>query len=166
MHAMRSVLAGALLAAAGATALAGTLTVNFVQPETYGDAAYSRPVASERDRAQVQRDIEQHLQRLAERNLAAHEALRIDILDIDLAGHFEPFGFRSADDVRVIRDIAWPRIKLRYTLARDGEAVASAEEQVSDMNYLVAAPRYPMHDRLRYERAMLDDWFGKRFGRR
>ncbi len=157
----RFVTAG-LLAALAAPASAADLAVAFVHPETYTDAAYSHSLASERDRAEVQRDIEQHLQRLAERSLPAGDALRIEVLDIDLAGHFEPFRFRGAD-VRIVRDISAPRIKLRYTLSRGGQVLAQAEERLTDLGFLMGFNRYPASDRLRYEKAMLDEWFDKRF---
>lgn len=157
----RLVTAG-LLAALAASASAADLTVTFVHPETYTDAGYSHSLASERDRAEVQRDIERHLQRLAERSLPAGDALRIEVLDIDLAGHFEPFRFRGAD-VRIVRDISAPRIKLRYALSRGGQVLAQAEERLTDLGFLMGYNRYPAGDRLRYEKAMLDAWFDKRF---
>ena len=156
---------GGLLAIA-VPALAANVSVAFVQPENYTDAGYARSLASERDRAEVQREVEQHLQRLAERGLTASEALKIEVLDIDLAGQFEPFRFRNGTDVRIVRDVAWPRIKLRYTLTRDDQVVAGAEEQLADMNFLTSTNRYSSGDRLRYEKAMLDDWFERRIARR
>ena len=165
MHTLFRLIGGGLLAVA-VPALAANVSVAFVQPENYADAGYTRSFASELDRADVQREIEQHLQRLAERGLLASEALKIEVLDIDLAGHFEPFRFRNGADVRVVRDVAWPRIKLRYTLTRDDRVVAGAEEQLADMNFLTSSNRYLSGDRLRYEKAMLDDWFERRFARR
>ena len=157
---------GAGLIALAVPATAANVSVAFVHPEKYADAGYSHSFASERDRAEVQRDIEQHLQRLAERGLPASDALKIEVLDIDLAGHFEPFRFRNGPDVRIVRDITLPRIKLRYTLTRRDQLVASAEENLSDMNFLMSANRYSSGDRLRYEKAMLDDWFEKRITKR
>jgi len=89
---------GAGLIALAVPATAANVSVAFVHPEKYADAGYSHSFASERDRAEVQRDIEQHLQRLAERGLPASDALKIEVLDIDLAGHFEPFRFRNGPD--------------------------------------------------------------------
>lgn len=146
---------------ASASAASPNLTVTFIQPETYADAGYSRSFASDKDRAEVQRDIEQHLQRLAERGLPAGESLKIEVLDIDLAGRFEPFSFRTGSDVRIVRDITWPRMKLRYMLTRGGEVVVSKEEQLADLNYLMSINRYSSSDRLRYEKSMLDDWFDR-----
>jgi hypothetical protein len=161
-------LAGASLIAIAGSVLAAPadLTVTFLRPETYADAAYSRAYAGEKDRAEVMRDIERHLHALADRSLPPREALRIEVLDIDLAGGFEPWRGPAATDLRVLRGVTWPRIRLRYTLIRGGEVVASAEELVSDMNYLLSANRYARSDRLRYEKAMLDDWFARRIVRR
>jgi hypothetical protein len=157
-----TLLAAGLLAAM--PAFAGELSVEFVAPEKYTDAGYSRSFASEKDRAQVQRDVQAHLQRLAQRHLAEGESLRIEVLDIDLAGHFEPWRSASAGDVRIVRDVTWPRMQLRYALTRGGQVVAQGEERVSDMNFLVGGNRYSDSDRLRYEKAMLDGWFERRFG--
>ena len=139
---------------------AAGVSVSFIQPEKYVDAAYSRSYASEKDRAEVQRDIERHLQRLAGRSLPASDTLTIEVLDIDLAGWFEPFTFRrTGAEVRVMRNVTWPRIKLRYALTRGDQLLASGEEQVIDQNYLMMSNRYFVGDRLRYEKAMLDAWF-------
>lgn len=162
MHKHLSLVAvGFFAGMACASAASPNLTVAFIGPETYADASYSRSFASEKDRAEVQRDIEQHLLRLAERSLPAGDALKIEVLDIDLAGRFEPFSFRTGSDVRIVRDITWPRMKLRYTLTRGGEVVLSEEAQLADLNYLMSTNRYSSSDRLRYEKAMLDDWFDK-----
>jgi len=142
------------------------LSVTFVHPEAYSDAAYARASAGELERAEVQRDIEQHLQRLAERGLRMGQTLRIEILEIDLAGQFEPFRFRSGSDVRIFRDVSWPRLALRYTLTTGGQVSESREEQLTDMNYLGSFNRYSRNDRLRYEKALLDAWFEKRIAGR
>jgi hypothetical protein len=155
-----------LLALAGTASAAPNLSVTFVHPENYADAGYSRSYASEKERAELQRDIEQHLQTLAQRGLHPGETLKIEVLDIDLAGQFEPFRFRTGNDVRIVRDVAWPRMKLRYTLTQGDQVTASREEQISDMNFLTSINRYSSSDRLRYEKAMLDEWFDKRIVRR
>lgn len=167
MHEGLSLAGASLIALAGSVLAApADLTVTFLRPETYADAAYSRAYAGEKERAEVMRDIERHLHALAERSLPPDAALRIEVLDIDLAGGFEPWRGPGAADLRVLRGVTWPRIKLRYTLNRSGEVVSSAEELVSDMNYLLTANRYARSDRLRYEKSMLDDWFERRIVKR
>ena len=142
------------------------LSVVFVHPEKYTDASYSSSFSNEQDRADVQREIALHLQSLTERALPSGDSLKIEILDIDLAGRVEPFRSRLGSEVRIIREISWPRIALRYTLIHGAQAMPSREEQVSDLNYLSSFNRYPGGDRLRYEKAMLDRWFDERFGKR
>lgn len=156
--------AAAAVLATGAcfAAQSADLSVVFVHPETFRDAIYSRPYGGEQERAPVLRDIERHLRQLADRGLPPGDSLRIEVLDIDLAGWFEPFRYRAYPDIRILREVTWPRIQLRYTLMRGDQLLSSAEERVSDLNYLMTVNRYPVGDRLRYEKAMLDDWFDRR----
>ncbi|WP_076997771.1 DUF3016 domain-containing protein [Variovorax sp. KK3] len=164
----RNFIAAACLFVLSASAVAqpAGLTVSFIHPESYTDAAYSRSFPSEKDRAEVMRDIERHLQSLASRTLPPGDALRIEVLDVDLAGHFEPWRAPSAADLRVMRGVTWPRMQLRYTLTQGGQVVASGEERIADQNYLLTVNRYSTSDRLRYEKAMLDDWFDRRIVKR
>jgi hypothetical protein len=166
MHVSPLVLAIAATALWAVDAVAADLSVAFVHPENYRDAAYSRRMGSERDRAEVMRDVEQHLVGLAERRLPPGEALRIEVLDIDLAGWFEPFVPRTGTDLRILRDVTWPRMTVHYRLTRGDEVLADGDERIADMNYLMVSNRYSVSDRLRYEKAMLDDWFDRRIVRR
>lgn len=157
--------AGLSLAATAAAAPASALTLSFVDPEHYTDATYARAHGSERERLEVQRDLERHLRQLVERRLPTGRTLAVDVLDIDLAGHFEPFTFRSAADIRIVRDVTWPRLKLRYVLAEGDRVLARGEEAISDPAFMMSAGRYSGTDRLRYEKALLDDWFERRISR-
>jgi hypothetical protein len=65
-------------------------------------------------------------------------------------------------DVRIMRAVTWPSIKLRYQLRQDGQVVASGVETVADMRYLDLPNSYPDGDPLRYEKRMLDEWFSPR----
>jgi hypothetical protein len=65
--------------------------------------------------------------------------------------------------VRYLREITWPRIKLRYVLLQDGDSLMSAEETIADHDYLRRPPGRFASDPLGYEKAMLDDWFRLRF---
>jgi Protein of unknown function (DUF3016) len=164
MKSLRNVLAAGFLIAAG-TASAATVSVTFVQPEKFTDAGHSRGRATERELAELREDLQQHLQGLADRKLAASDALQVEVLDIDLAGDFETNRLTRFVDVRVVRDIASPRITLRYTLKQGDRVVTGAEEQLSDMNFLWGHNRYSNGDRLRYEKPLLDKWFEKRFAK-
>ena len=157
---------GAAMASLAAVAAPSVLSVSFVHPENYTDGGYHSALPGEQDRAEVQRDIQGHLQKLAERGLPADAVLNVEVLDIDLAGGFEPARLRAGGDLRIVRNISYPRIKLRYTLTRAERVVASAEELLTDINYLTPRNRYPSGDPLRYEKAMLDRWFEERIGSR
>lgn len=158
-------LAAVVLLGVALPAVAAQLAVSFVEPEKYADAGFNSSSPNAKEREQVQRELEQHLAKLADAKLAADDSLKIDVLDIDLAGEINPF-VGGGREMRIVRDATWPRIKLRYALTRGGAVVAQGEERVSDMNFLMTGNRYSSSDRLRYERAMLDDWFDKTFVKR
>lgn len=112
---------------------------------------------------EVTQVIEQHLRALGDRYLAPGQVLKIEVLDIDLAGRRD-FVHSPPRFVRVVRDRAdWPSIDLRYSLEVDGKVLASGEERVADMDYMLRVNRYPSHEPLRYEKRMLDNWFKERF---
>ncbi len=103
-------------------------------------------------------------ERLSRHYLPPGANLRIDILDIDRAGEVEPWRMRL-HDVRIMRGVTPPSIRLRYVLEGKGERRASGEETVTDMNYQMNSLQ-ARHERLGYEKAMLTDWFIRRFGQR
>jgi hypothetical protein len=157
-----SILSFSFVAAAMAlpSSAGATVTVAFVDPGHYRDAAFQRDYHQAEDA--VLQGIEKHLQRLGDRYLAPDQKLSVEILDIDLAGRLEPWR-PQLNGVRMMNEITWPRIKLRYTLESNGNVTTSAEESIADMNYLAHARMYSSGDRLIYEKQMLDDWFRARF---
>lgn len=150
----------ALVAAALATALscraAGLMEVNFVEPSKYIDAGSSAV-----DIERTTKALGEYLQSLG-RDLPDGQTLRIDVLDIDLAGWVRT---TPRADTRVLRGNAdGPRIKLRYTLQADGRELAAGEETVADLYYLNPRFRDPPQSNLPYEEQMLERWFEQRFG--
>jgi hypothetical protein len=89
--------------------------------------------------------------------------LDVDVLDIDLAGRVGPLLTPSNPNLRIVRDIDWPRMKVRYTLKRGDQVVLQKEERISDMNFQSSVNPYSPDDHFRYEKAMLDHWFPQRF---
>jgi hypothetical protein len=149
-------LAGLLMLSAGA-ASAGTVSVAFSHPGDYQDMPFS-PV----DREQVMKELSDHFERLGKR-LPQGQELRIDVLDVDLAGRIYP-NFRGRGDLRVLRGGAdWPHMLVRYSLVSGGQVIATGEDQLSDMTYLGRINRYSDGDALRYEKRMIDDWFTQKF---
>lgn len=150
-----------LLAMAGAALsvhAAGTVEVSLVEPTRFSDAGRD-PVESRRNEDTLVR----HLEGLGERYLATGQVLKIDVLDLDLAGTVRP-SRRGTGDIRIVRGGAdAPHIRVRYSLAAGGQVVKSAEEVVTDLNYLGHAAGQTTGDPLRLEKRMLDDWFKARF---
>jgi hypothetical protein len=159
MRRMHVLLAGLLLAASPAAAQAPDVAVTFVAPERYTDATFDGAYG-EKGRAPALREIREHLERLGARHLKPGERLRIAVLDVDLAGQYEPWR-PSAYHVRFLRAVTPPRITLRYTLEGQAGALASGQEVVSDLDY--QRPLVRDTGRLPYEKAMLEDWFRRRF---
>lgn len=156
---LKRLLLGGVAAMAAGSALAGA-TVKFTQPEHYMDMPYA-----EQDRADTLRDLEAHFNKLAEK-LPAGVDLKVEVLDLDLAGRVRP-AFRGNMDLRVLTGGAdWPHMHVRYTLERGGQVIASGEDHLSNMAYLERMNRYVSGDPLRYEKQMMDDWFKQKIAAR
>lgn len=155
---LRAWLLCGIAAAAAAPALAGPVEVSFIDADRYFDAG-NRPY----DETRNLELLAGHLKSLGQRYLPEDRALKIDVLQVDLAGEVRPT--RRGDDLRIVRGTAdWPRITLRYTLRGEGGAVLQqGEEAVSDMAYQMHSMFGDMHEPLHYEKRMLDDWFRARF---
>ena len=139
------------------------VTVAFDHPDRYVDAG-----DFDLDSRQVLFEVRRHLERLGDRYLSSRDTLRIEILDMRLAG--QPRMTRGPNwGVRVMSgDADWPWIEVRYTLLSGGSIVAqSTDETIVDRTYLRRIDRdYSAVVSLPYEKRMLDEWFKTRFGNR
>ena len=104
----------------------------------------------------------------ADRVLPPGQQLQITIDDITLAGSFEPWRSPVLDDVRFIKDIYPPRLRLHYKLmASDGSTLReSGEVRLIDMAFLQHAGLPTETDLLRYDKRQIDDWLKKEFRQR
>lgn len=144
----------ALLTACAANAAAAA-TVTFVNPEKMTDVPRFTS-----ERKAMEADLLAHFNTLSER-LPPGQQLKIEVLDIDLAG--DVFPRVSIRDVRVLKGRAdFPRMHLRFTLEQDGKLISSGERHLADINYQMGASRYSTEN-FPYERKMLDEWFRKEF---
>jgi hypothetical protein len=138
---------------------AGTVQVTFVQPERFSDVRDSF-MSSERHLEL----LKQHLQAAAAPYVADGQTMKIEVLDVDLAGEAHP-GARA--NLRVLRGRAdWPRIQLRYALEAPGQAARSGQARLQDLAYLERSlGGHRSRDALYHERRMLDEWFEAEFKR-
>lgn len=152
------VLLVALLALGGSAlpAAAGTVEVNWLHPDQYSDAGRSFA-----DRERTMKSLTDYFTQLG-RRLPDGQTLKLEVLDVDLAGGVEPWGW---DELRVLRGRAdWPRMTLRFSLQAGGQTLKAGEERLSDMNYMFARPGLDMQGGdLVYEKRMLSEWFVRTF---
>jgi hypothetical protein len=156
IHSHTLLLALATVAASPGTA-AGEVSVSAAKPARFSDAG-ATPAA---ERATLEA-LTRHLQALGKRYLPADQTLKVEMLDIDLAGAVRPSA-RAGADLRILNGGAdWPRIKLRYVLESNGQPLLGGEESVADMDYANGFSGTRGADPLRHEKRMLDAWFKAR----
>ena len=150
-------LALASIVGVSAAQAAGTVEVSFIHPEEFSDVG----------RGSV--EIEQNTQALGEflkkqaKRLPDGQTLRVEVLDVDLAGELRPFR-RSGQEIRVLKGRAdWPSMKLRYTLLEGGRALRSGEERISDLNYQFGIHPSQRDEPMAYDRRLLERWITERF---
>jgi hypothetical protein len=148
----RKLTVSALLALAAGAASAADVTVTYIQPENFSDI----PTGGERE--ETLRNLTAHFVKLGAK-LPAGQQLRIDVLDIDMAGVEQPSGGRT--DMRVTTRGAWPRISLHYSLESNGQVLSNGAGELRDTAFLDRPNRYMDHDTIRFEKKMVDTWFEK-----
>jgi hypothetical protein len=148
-------IAALVLGFASAAAMAGTAEIRFISPELYADLATQG--FQERDTMDA---LGRHIQRLAAQ-LPADQVLRVDVLDVDLAGRAQP---TRRGTVRVANGLAdAPMIHLRYTLEARGQPVRSGEERLVDLGYTDQRASWRATGPYYYEKKLLTDWFSRSF---
>jgi len=135
---------------------AGVVEVRWVQPETYSDAG-----RSVLDRERTMKSLGEYITQLG-RRLPDGQTLKLEVLDVDLAGEIEPMGWH---DVRILRGRAdWPHMTVRYTLQGGGQTLKAGQAHLSDMNYFVFKHGLDKHgSELAYEKRMIAQWFSDNF---
>jgi hypothetical protein len=134
-----------------ASVTAGTVSVNWIEAEHFSDAGFGAF-----DRERNLKTLADYLQALGMR-LPDGQSLRLDVLDVDLAGRED---WHRGQEVRVLRGRAdWPRISLRWSLQEDTQPTRSGQIDLADMNYLYDGPFERSGEALYYEKRMLLRWF-------
>ena len=155
--------AGRTFAAAPAAAKpASRVSVVFVEPQKFSDVKRD----SWHDYSQDLLDqLQTFMQATGERVVPAGLHLAIKVTDVDLAGEFEPQLGPRFEDVRMVRAIYPPHIKLAFSLTdAKGTVLSAGERDVTDLAFQMRTA-WPTDDYLRYEKAILRDWFSSEFGR-
>ena len=147
--------------ALGATPPAAKVTVVFVDPASFSDIG-----GLESDPSRNLSDIAAYLRSLGDRYLPPQVTLRIEVLDVSLAGRSRQPP-RATWPVRSMTGEAdWPRFELRYTIETSGGTSSAVEETVVDRNYLRRLEWRYQSVALPYEMRALEEWFKVRFAER
>ncbi|WP_395344886.1 DUF3016 domain-containing protein [Ningiella sp. W23] len=139
------------------------LNIDYVDAEGYTDIRPSNLGSRSKFRNQVLNTMTEYFDEFAQ-ELPEGQTLKVTVTDIDLAGDTRsariPIG-SPLQDVRVMEDIFFPRIKFSYELQdASGSVLKSEEVSLKDMAYLDRAGFVRTNrDAFAYERQMLKEWF-------
>ncbi len=105
------------------------------------------------------------LVKTGDRILPKDQHLSVTITDVKLAGDFEPWHGPFFDDVRVVKSIYPPRVKLSFTLTdANGNVIESGDRELRDLAFLNRGTSVRSNQPYRYEKRMLSDWVKREFG--
>ena len=150
--------------AAAANPPAANVEVAFVAPEKFSDAKEDS-FDTENGRDALLDQLKEHLATHGARFLAANQRLEIKVTDVDLAGDFEPWRGPNFQDIRIVKDIYPPRMKLEFRLVgADGQVISEGKRELSDLSFLMSVAM-PTSDPLRYDKELLNNWLRREFKR-
>ena len=138
--------------------------VVFFEPEKFTDVRDSSSGDSEKARNATLDELRTYLVKQANLLLAPGQQLKVTVTDVDLAGDFEPWRGPQWDEVRIVKDIYPPHIKLAFKLTdSEGNIVAEGDRDLRDMAFMMRLT-INRDDPLKYEKALLEDWVRADFG--
>jgi hypothetical protein len=102
--------------------------------------------------------LEKHIAKLAEQ-LPKDYKLSIEITDLDLAGDVR---YGTINEIRVVKPIHFPRIKLNYSLIGKNSDVISEDNDIElkDMGFMDKI-KMGRDESFYYEKRLLTQWFGE-----
>jgi len=84
------------------------------------------------------------------------------VTDVDLAGDVRPMMRAGMNDIRIVKEIYWPRMSLTYTMTDGGgKVIAEGKDDIKDMNFMSNSMLPSSSNSFQYEEKMLQDWFKK-----
>lgn len=140
-------------------ALAGEAKVTWQDPDNYTDVQPTNETKAG-FQARVFRSLDEAFDSLAQK-LPDGYNLQVTVTDLDLAGQVKPMRSPGGQDIRVVKDIDWPRISFSYILSdQKGQQVAAGQENLKDMNFR-SGINIDTSDSFYYEKKLLRNWFNK-----
>lgn len=147
----KSLLAAVLMMGCSLCPQAAEVKIDFIEPERYTDVGFGLL-----ERSRNIQTLAAHMQAWAE-FLPPAQSLTIEVLDVDLAGHPDRWGWPQR--TRLITGGAdSPAMHLRWTLREGDLIVGFGEDHLRDLGYLWRIRQVMPGGPLPYDRRMLDDW--------
>jgi hypothetical protein len=142
-------------------ASAGDAKVQWQNPESYSDIRSGNQTNKSRMRS-IDNSLGKEFSELAA-ELPEGYRLEVTVTDLDLAGEIDPIPTRSMNQIRVLKDIYFPRMTLDYRLLDAQSAVQMEQKDVKlkDMQYLSETNSVDSNQSYYSERKMIRDWFNK-----
>jgi Protein of unknown function (DUF3016) len=143
----------------GSTSTKATATVEFLDPENFTDFKTSS-IGGASDAEYLGKELRREINRQAGNILPAGYRVLLRVRDVDLAGEFEPQNGPRFDEVRILKGVYTPKMKIDYSVTdADGNVVASGERNLTDLGYDFRL-HVPAADRtLEIESEMVADFF-------
>ncbi|MEN9631918.1 MAG: hypothetical protein RL077_322 [Verrucomicrobiota bacterium] len=138
--------------------------VKFFEPEKFTDVRDSS--MGDASRTSYLEQIRDHVLEQAKYYVPDGHTLAVTFNDIDMAGDFEPWHGPRWEDIRVVKDIYPPRIRLVFRLTdAAGNVVKAGERNLRDLAFMMKISMTFRDDATRHEKALLDDWLRSEFPR-
>jgi len=150
-------IAMAMCIALPAFAHAGESVVKWQDFKDYRDVRASNQAKSSYHK-QIATQFEKHFSKLAEQ-LPKEYKLSVEITDIDLAGDVR---YGGMDEIRVVKPIYFPRLKLNYSLTdKEGSVISEANDvELKDMGFMDKI-KMGRDESFYYEKRLITEWFGE-----
>ena len=144
-----------------ASVFAGEAKVTWQNPDKYTDIDSGNQGKKSMLRS-IDKSFSKEFSELASKLPAGYQLL-VTVTDLDLAGEVDPIPSRMMDQIRVLKDIYFPKISFDYqVLSTGGVSVLEGKAlTLKDMQYLSSTRSAQSSDSYYYERKMIREWFRK-----
>ena len=151
----------ALVLAVPATVFAGEAKMSLHNPDKFTDIEPGNGT-NKSFRKGLERAFTEELSKSANA-LPAGQTLEVTFTDIDLAGEVDPVEMPGGYQLRLLKDVYFPRLEFDYRVLDATGAVVSEQKSVElkDMAYLSGPRASTTSTSFYYETRMLRDWFNK-----
>ena len=154
-------LALSVMAVCSGVAQAGEAKVNWGKFDDFTDIVPSH-ASKELFREELQKEFALVFNHLAKKLPDGFE-LEVTVTDLDLAGDLRPGVWFGAHEVRVMREIYWPRMNFSFELRNEKkEVIATGKEELRDMDYLRRVRMPSGNTSFEFEEKMIQEWFKKK----